>query len=575
MKTAPASTPLPGEPGKPWLTLFLLAAFLLGGAGLFLWKPAKSLARDAMAAHHAGDAAKWIEKESWNEARTALTKGAFWRPEHPALLRVTADFLIKTQGPAHSILHYLRLLDATGAASETDLLTMARLYAETQSVVEAERTLARLPPTLREEPEALEVLSALQRQRGERSRSDQTLRRALSLKKNDREARLRLAILDLQEPFEEVRARAKAELWLLAEGKDGQARKALEQLAKDQDLLPLEADRLFERVKAHPEVPESLRLEVLTGLLRAKPDRRKDIVDQETQRMADLPADQLRPCLLWLLQQGLAEKVVTLHPREFFIYSADLIDPYFQALAALNRWQEIEDLLARPVGMPVSAGYVSFWRAQATLQIDKEPTRARQHLAGVWEASGRGRQAVLGKAGAALADHAGLWDLAISFYQGLAEHQPGERVAMLEKILEVARHAGDATQLLRTAGELRQERPEDRRFAVQHLYLRLICGQDLELVWKELHALRTEDFEKSHELRLCLALAAYRLGQVTVMVKHLNALQDDGSLPAWQRAVYAGLLAHSGRTADAFQQAEKISGELLLPEEKRFLKRAL
>jgi hypothetical protein len=575
MSHSTASKPLPGEPGKPWLTISLLVGFLLGGAGLVLWKPAKGLARDLMAAHHAANAATLIEIETWNEARVALSKAAFWRPDHPALLRVTADFLIKTKGPAHSTLHYLRLLDGSGAASEADLLTMARLYAETQSVVEAEKTLARLPATLREESEALEVLSSLQRQRGDRRLSDQTLRRALGLKIGDRDARLRLAIMNLQEPFEEVRARAKSELWALADGKDAPARKALEQLANDLDMLPLEADRLFELVKTHPEVPEALRLQVLTALLRAKPDRRQDSIDQEVRRMATLPADQLRPCLLWLLQHGLAEQVVTLHPREFFIHSTDLIDPYLQALAALKRWQAIEDLLARPVGMPVSAGYVSFWRAQATLQIDQEPTRARQHLSAVWEASGRGRQAVLGKAGAALADHAGLWDLAISFYHGLAEHQPGERVAMLEKILDAARHAGDAPELIRTAAALQRERPQDRRFEVQHLYLRLICGQDLELAWGEIQGMPPSEFESADDLRLCLALAAYRMGEREVMAGHLREMSGVGSLSAWQRAVYAGLLAHSGQPAEAFQEAEKISAELLLPEEKRFLKTAL
>ncbi len=575
MSNSPASAPLPGEPGKPWLTISLLACFVLGGVGLFLWKPAKGGARDLMAAYHAEHAANFIQAETWNEARTALAKAAFWRPDHPALLRVTADFLIKTKGPAHSTLHYLRLLDGTGAASESDLLTMARLYAETQSVLEAENTLARLPATLREGPEALEVLSSLQSQRGERSLSDQTLRRSLGLRVGDRDARLRLAIMDLKEPFEEVRSRAKSELWSLADGRDVQARKALEQLAKDQDLLPLEADRLFHRIERHPELPESLRLEVLTALLRAQPDRRQEILDQESQRMANLPADQLRPCLLWLLQQGMAERVLALHPREFFIHSTDLIDPYLQALAALKRWQDIEDLLARPVGMPVSAGYVSFWRAQATLQIDKEPTRARQHLLAAWEASGRGRQAALGKAGAALADHAGLWDLAISFYRGLADHQPGERVSMLEKVMEVARHAGNAAELLRTSAALQQERPKDRRFSVQYLYLRLLCGQDLELAWGEIQSLPASALDESDDIRLCLALAAYRMGQDEVMAKHLSAVREVSSLSAWQRSVFAGLLAHGGHTADAFQYAEKISSELLLPEEKRFLGRAL
>lgn len=574
MNSAPPSTPIPGEPGKPWLTICLVAVFLLGGLGLFLWAPAKALVRDQMAGYYAGKAAALVKEEAWNDARVALARAGFWRPDHPALLRATADFLIATKGPPHSTLHYLRLLDSSGEAGEQDLVAMARLLADTQSLSAAEAVLERLSPAAREQPEALEVLSALQRQRGQKTLADQTLRRALGIKPGDRAARLRLAVLDLNEPFQEVRAKARQSLWELAGGRDEHALEAIGHLARDQDLLPLEADRLLETVRQHPGAPEPLRLEVLSGLIRARPDRKEQIVAAESGHMRDLPADKLRPCLLWLLRQGLAKNIIALHPREHFTSSADLIDPYFQALAALERWQEIEDLLARPAGMPVSAGYASFWRAQATLKIDHEPTRARQHLMAVWEAAGRGRHAELARAGAALADHAGQWDLAATFYQGLAEQQPGQRVQMLEKVLEVARHAGDAETLMRAAAQLHEARPDDRRFLFNHIYLRLICGRELELAIHELATLPEAVRVGADEAGLCQALAAHRQARPEEVRRWLAEVRESSGLPAWQRAVHAGLLALDGRTAAAFQQAERLSAELLLEEERRFLGRA-
>ena len=47
------------------------------------------------------------------------------------------------------------------------------------------------------------------------------------------------------------------------------------------------------------------------------------------------------------------------------------------------------------------------------------------------------------------------------------------------------------------------------------------------------------------------------------------------TFPPGARAVFAGLLAISGNASNAYQVAEKVPASLLLPEERRFLARAL
>ena len=70
-------------------------------------------------------------------------------------------------------------------------------------------------------------------------------------------------------------------------------------------------------------------------------------------------------------------------------------------------------------------------------------------------------------------------------------------------------------------------------------------------------------------------LAAYRQGRVNEIAPALAQVKDVDTFPPGARAVFAGLLAISGSTSSAYQVAEKVPSTLLLPEERRFLARAL
>jgi hypothetical protein len=142
---------------------------------------------------------------------------------------------------------------------------------------------------------------------------------------------------------------------------------------------------------------------------------------------------------------------------------------------------------------------------------------------------------------------------------------------MLEKILNAARQAGDDHALLQAADQLRREHPEETRHQWLHIYLRLICGREMELAMRELTSLQSPTQD---EARLCQALAAWRMARPAEMRQSLDAMRDPDALPAWQRATHAGLMALDGRTADAFRLAEKLSPALLLPEERRLLSQA-
>jgi hypothetical protein len=361
-----------------------------------------------------------------------------------------------------------------------------------------------------------------------------------------------------------MREQARQSLWQLTLGKDEAALLAMDTLARDPRLTPPEADQLAQRIEAHPQKKEEVRLAVLSGLLRARPEKKKEIVDAEVSRMQEMLPENLLPSLAWLIQEKQPQRVVEFRPRDFFTKSSLLIQVYLQALGDL----------ARPAGMPVSSAFIAYWRARATRQMDTDMARVRQHLSTVYEATGHGRDGALAAAAAALAEEAGVWDIAARLYEGLAEHQPKSQVAMLEKVHQMAMRTRDTDAVLKSSDRLLALRPDNQRYVFDDLYLHLVSGLELEVRFLKIHA-GQELPAASDEGRLCLALAAYRLGNLEELRRHLNTLVDPRSLTPGQRAVHAGLLSISGQVGPAYQIAEQVPTALLLKEEARFLARAL
>ncbi|GEP44675.1 hypothetical protein [Brevifollis gellanilyticus] len=562
------------KPSKPWLTWVMAGLLVMGVASWWLGPPLMRKGSIFMARHHAAKAVDLMERQEWGQAQAALEKARAWKADDPKVLRALADFLTATQSDPVSTLHYLRLLEVIGQITEADLLRMGQLYVLQSDAANAEATLAKLPAAARERRPALEVLANVQRLQGRAQLAADTLRRALLLDRHDPMCRLRLAMLDQSAAFPEIRDQARQSLWDLTKGKDQAALLALDNLAHDPRLTPTEADQLVAAMEAHPDRTEEVRLAVLSGLLRARPERKKEIVDAEITHMQTVLPEQLLPNLTWLLQEKQPQRIVEFRPRDFFTKSSLLIQAYLQALGDLGRWEEVDKLLSRPAGMPVSPAFIAFWRARATRQIDTDPTRVRQHLSAVYEATGHGRDGATATAAAALAEEAGVWDVAAQLYEGLAEHQPKSRVTMLEKVHQMALRTRDTEAVLRSSDRLLALRPNNQQYVLSDLYLHLVSGVGLEIRRLQIDLGKIPP-PASDEDRLCLALAAYRFGDLEELRRHLGTIVDPKTLSPGQRAVHAGLLSISGQVGPAYQIAEQVPTGLLLKEEARFLGRAL
>lgn len=165
---------------------------------------------------------------------------------------------------------------------------------------------------------------------------------------------------------------------------------------------------------------------------------------------------------------------------------------------------------------------------------------------------------------AGLSERLGMPELALEGLLHLATAVEARRSEFLLHAKSIAESSKNTRALLEVTRGLQQMNPANAQIAEELAYLRLLLGEEMEVV--------LSDATKSPVL--FRALAAYRLGDRStldqVMSSHLKA---DG-MPPGRRAVLSGLLATTGKPAEAFQIAEKVPEGLLLDEEMAFLKLA-
>ncbi len=563
------------KPRKPWLT-WILGVLLLFGIAYWTWGPRTVFkARSYIARYYAEKVQKEMQLKEWATAYATLHVAASWRSDHPLVLRLTADLMSAAGADTESMIIAYRRLISAGLATDDDLLKLGNLYVQQLDIVNSQALLEKLSTQARDKRQALELLANIQRIQGEPQLAERTLRQALSMDKNDTMCQLRLAILDLQSGgFAEIKERAQEVIWKLSTGKDRAGIVAIEALCNSNKLTIKQAETLFTRLEEHPDKSPSIRYHVLSAILKTQTQRREEILDRESNPATSRTETELLTLMQWLLREHEPQRVVSLQRGNLFTKSAALIQPYLQALADLQRWNELEETLAHPAGLSISPASAALWRARTAGRLDAANIRAKQHLEIVYEASGHGRDGATAMAAASLAEELGLWDVALLFYEGLAKNQPQSRLQMIEKVQDVAIRDRDTNATLSAASRLLEIRPHNRQYADRALYLHLLSGNEVELAIEKLtHSQRSPDTRlEDHFIR---ALAAYRIGDLNGLRAHLDKIKDVSSLSPGQRAVHAGLLSISGHVGPAYQIAEQIPTILLLREELHFLKRAL
>lgn len=570
MTPEPQPTAEPIYRPKPWLTWIMGVLFGLGM--LYWWVGEQTLrwGRSLVAGHYAQLVQQNIKQKDWAAAGRNIGLARSWLVTDPAVLRAYADLLIATGSDPVSLLQVLKSLDAQQKATPDDRLRISQIFIALGHIDSARAEYDKLPPEQRETRGGLELLSDLLRAEGHISESEKLLRRALAMAPEDPSSRLRLAILDHENSFPEIQARSRQVLWEIAQEQDNNALRALEFLSSQTHLNGQEAEKLLTLIEAHPGALTRLRYAALSARLRARPQDRETLLAQEIERIRGQGVEALAPALQWLLVEHEPAQVVALLPDDLPLKSAQLLHPYLLAMGELHRWKEIETLLTSPKPLPVSRTFIHLWRARAAEKLGSGIEAIRHHLESAFAQTGRGADEAAARTTAEVAEQMGQWDLAAQYYQETALLQPLAQGPLMEKVYEMAMRGRDTGAAVKAAHQLADLHPENRVYTQRALYLNLMAGLDIEVT-----RLRLDQESSPQAYPLLRALAAYRLGDLEQVRHHLAHITDPDDLPAGQRAAHAGLLSVCGDLGAAYQLAETIPSPLLLPEEMRFLRRAL
>lgn len=568
----PSELALPGGFGR--------AVKVLGGVlvllviGLLFGRKSWNVSKRNEARAQLQEARLAIEKKEWENAAELIRNARALLQEDPELLRVLVDYLDKTGLDPVLEIQALQSLQELGRQQPGDAILAGRAHVRKGDLVAARAVWKKLPADQQTTPDALKFKAQILSQEGGAEASGKLQQLATQKSADDPQSALMLAVRDLESGYPALAASGRARLWQFADRDDEAGMQAIRHLVSTTGLTLAEVQKLQQRVQKHPKAKLADDLGALSALMRLDPARRSQLLDEVIARRQDAGLEIKVVIARWLAQEKEHERLTKLLPAELMIQSNELFPIYLQALAESGRWQQMQQLLTHPQGLPMAVEGLTVWRALASSRLQPDLKQAETELKLAIKQAASTKNFGPLRAAAQVAEDLGMWAIAMEGYLQLAQPESTQELDMLEKCWQIAGRLGDSGHLLKTARKQSSLRPTSRYFASRLDYLRLLRGEEIEST--DRNALDRSDEKVENTLEaLVAAMKAYRLGNSALAKANLMLVQDAASLPAGQRAVFAGLLASVGDTARAFQLAEKISSTLLIAEEQVFLRKAL
>jgi hypothetical protein len=566
-------------------SLLVLGAFGMLITGLFAWHPLATAAKAAMARKNAKEAQEATEAKDWVRAYQALTLARQRAPEDVEVLTAWVVFLQESGADPSGLAQYLRLLKMKRPLTEEEELLLGRALITSGKTKDAREVYEKLPAQQSTRQSGLELLSSILSAEGHAKEAEVIAHRASEQTTATPETKLQTMATDMDSPFDEVKNQARKQLWQLAELNTVTGLDAMVQLASSRSLTLPGARQLLEMMEHHPLKTLTTRLQIVSALMRLQPERRTELAEAEVKRFTSTKNGRREEMALWLMRENFNDQVFALVPKDLAIHSRELYPILVQTLAQAKHWEELQGLLKlqRP---PVPASLLDLAMAEVQSHLQPDMRESRRLLEGTINHATQAEDVPTLHAAAEVAEKLNFADIASRAYK-LAGFQAADNntsetaLQNLQKSAELALRAKDTDTLLQVSRKLHELSPSSVVFADRFVYLRLVLGVEMETVdlnavagQNELNAAFGVALERIPP-QLLLALSAYRLGDREEMQRQLAALPRAESLSPGPRAVAAGLLSLVGKPDRAFQMAEKISGTLLLEEEKVFLNRAL
>lgn len=289
---------------------------------------------------------------------------------------------------------------------------------------------------------------------------------------------------------------------------------------------------------------------------------------QTYQGGADLADETLLDLATWLNKIGRPAKTLEVLPEARAIQRQDLFLQYVNALAALQRWTEIKDLLLseHPAVDPmVQHMYLAV--AQARLGSATSATNEWQRALQVADTSEKLMTL------AANAEQNSMPDIADAAYSEAIRSAPTPNRAAYTGRLRLALTAGKTAEAQTMAAEIAQKWPDDAAARSQDAYLRLLLGasgEAAEAAERDAQLLIARE-PQNWQARATLGLACLRLEKKQEALDAYRGVKATGEQPPGALAVRAAILAANGYDEGARNDALLLAAKPLLPEERALI----
>jgi tetratricopeptide (TPR) repeat protein len=269
----------------------------------------------------------------------------------------------------------------------------------------------------------------------------------------------------------------------------------------------------------------------------------------------------------WLNRVGRARKTLDLLPLDRAVKRQDLFLQHINALAALERWNEVKEVLSRE-RFPLEPVLQHMYLATARTRLS-EATAATNEWQRALEAANTPEK-LFALAAYAEQNHAS--DIADAAYSEAIKLAPRNRAAYFGRI-RVALSTGRTAEAQTVTGEIVQLWPDDAEARNQEAYLRLLLGASdgaAEAAERQAQVLVAQE-PWNWEARATLGLARLRLGRKEDALAAFRGVRATGSEPPGALAVRAAILAVNGYEEGARNDARNLGAKPLLPEERALI----
>jgi predicted Zn-dependent protease len=544
---------------RRWLVALAVVALVAAVAA----RPAYRAVKHWRAANLAQQAEQFLGQKQWLDAARTAHAALQLHHEQPRAPLVLARSLGALR--QDNALAYWKLALARDAAPALRLeAAQAALQLGRPDVAEplVAEALARQP----EDGAALRLAAVVCDLRGDPVAAARHARGALARLPGDVELELLLCrqLAASRQPAEITEA--KVRLLNLARAQGALAPAALSLLLGFTDLTRNELYEAWRVASALPAEAPGAPLLAAEAHLRLEPAKRNAILQSLSAARAAAPLPARVELARWLLRQREFARALEVLPLNIAATNADAFLVFLDAMAALGRWKELADVLARP-GLPLEPALVELYRARAARELGQGRI-ASLHW-GLAQSLAAANPALLWHV-AQYAERLGEYDEAVKALRKLTGQRVGAR-PVFEALVRVLQRAGDLPQLRAVLREMTELFPDDAAVRNDYAWFSLLAREDVAGARESALALVKQQ-PQVPAFRVTLALAHLRGGDAAAALAEVEALPLDWAqvLPGWQ-AVRVAALGAGGREEEARRFAAGLDLKRFRPEEQELV----